>query len=333
MEEIEVSIIMLSYNHENYIKKAILSVLSQKIESNIEIIIGDDCSTDNSSNTIMKFYQKYPNVIIPVIRKKNIGASNNFYDLLRRAKGTYIAILECDDFWIDSNKLRKQIDFLKKNKFYSAVYGEIIIVNKQDEVINADYKSFENDIFTLHDFECGFFPGQTGTCVFRNFISDQIENYSIIYEGHSLICDRTLLLIFLKEGKVGILSEKLSAYRKVVDNSSNNACSIMNKDNMYLEQWDYYDRLDKYAKQNGIDISMDYLLCLTFVQSFDRFLKRRGVFDLKTCILILRKSGNMGKYLSFLTKVIFFKIRQYITKKSVSSIDIYWRNRKEYSDD
>ncbi|MCF6185625.1 MAG: glycosyltransferase, partial [Bacteroidales bacterium] len=116
-----VSILMLTYNHEKFIAQAIESVLMQKVSFNYELIIGDDCSQDNTQKIIREYQKKHPDIIKPVLRTKNIGANNNFVDIFKKATGKYIALLEGDDYWTDPNKLQKQVDFLEANPEYGIV--------------------------------------------------------------------------------------------------------------------------------------------------------------------------------------------------------------------
>ena len=109
---IEISIIMTTYNQEMYVEKAIQSALNQKTDFYYEILIGDDFSTDNTKEICLTYAQKFEDIITLDSRTKNIGLINNYADLIKKAQGKYIAILEGDDYWIDLYKLQKQYNFL-----------------------------------------------------------------------------------------------------------------------------------------------------------------------------------------------------------------------------
>lgn len=108
-----VSIIMPSYNTGKYIKKSIESVISQTYK-NWELIIVDDCSTDNTENIISQFTDKR---IKFFKNEKNSGAAVSRNKALREAKGKWIAFLDSDDLWLPQ-KLEKQINFMDKNKYH-----------------------------------------------------------------------------------------------------------------------------------------------------------------------------------------------------------------------
>ena len=112
---IEISIIMTTYNQEMYVEKAIQSALNQKTDFYYEILIGDDFSTDNTKEICLTYAQKFEDIITLDSRTKNIGLINNYADLIKKAQGKYIAILEGDDYWIDLYKLQKQYNFLENN--------------------------------------------------------------------------------------------------------------------------------------------------------------------------------------------------------------------------
>jgi glycosyltransferase involved in cell wall biosynthesis len=109
-----VSVWMITYNQEKYIAEALDSVLMQKCDFDFEIVIGEDCSTDNTRNILLEYKKKYPDKINLLLHNKNIGMIANQNATFSACKGEYIAMLEGDDFWTDENKLQIQIDYMKK---------------------------------------------------------------------------------------------------------------------------------------------------------------------------------------------------------------------------
>lgn len=113
-----VSVIMLAYNHEKWIEKAINSVLKQNTKYSFKIYVHEDCSTDNTRKILKNYAEKYPNIIVPVFAAKNRysqGIQIITDVLLPLIKGKYIMICECDDYWISDNKLETQIEYMEKN--------------------------------------------------------------------------------------------------------------------------------------------------------------------------------------------------------------------------
>ncbi len=119
-----VTVLLTSYNHDNYIAEAINSVLRQKCSFSYELLITDDCSTDDSPNIIEQFQLKYPKLIKIIANKQNIGLNATYRNALESAHGDFIAPLSGDDYWIDENKLEMQIQFLLPNKEITYVHTE-----------------------------------------------------------------------------------------------------------------------------------------------------------------------------------------------------------------
>ena len=113
MIDITVSVVMITYNHEKFIKEALESIFSQKTNFHYELIISNDCSTDNTDEVIKKIIDKNENgsLINYTNHHKNKGMIPNFLWSIQQAKGKYIALCEGDDYWTDPYKLQKQVDF------------------------------------------------------------------------------------------------------------------------------------------------------------------------------------------------------------------------------
>lgn len=126
MEEELVSIIMPSYNTGKFIKETINSVIAQTY-SNWELIIVDDCSTDNTDEIVKSIND---NRIIYLKNETNSGAAISRNKALREAKGRWIAFLDSDDLW-KNDKLEKQIKFMKENNCYFS-YTNYIEIDEND---------------------------------------------------------------------------------------------------------------------------------------------------------------------------------------------------------
>jgi glycosyltransferase involved in cell wall biosynthesis len=114
-----VSIVMIAYNLEKYLDAAVESVLIQQTNFKVELIIGEDCSTDNTRAIALKYQQKYPHLIKVLLPKKNQGLTPNCVATHNACIGKYIALLDGDDYWTNPLKLQKQIDFLESHPEYS----------------------------------------------------------------------------------------------------------------------------------------------------------------------------------------------------------------------
>lgn len=112
--DIQVSVCIVTYNQESYIAECIESIVTQQTNFKFEIIIGEDCSSDNTRAIVQQYAEKYPDLIIPVFHKKNVGVVENIKQIYEKARGKYIAHLDGDDLALPS-KLQKQFDVMEKN--------------------------------------------------------------------------------------------------------------------------------------------------------------------------------------------------------------------------
>lgn len=126
---IRVSVLMPTYNHEIFIAKAIDSFLAQQVCFDVELLIGDDFSSDNTPIVAKAYAEKYPDKIHFFQYTENKGLMLNYKYLLGQAKGKYIAILESDDEWIDPLKLQKQVEKIENSNNCGLVFSNWVIMD------------------------------------------------------------------------------------------------------------------------------------------------------------------------------------------------------------
>lgn len=110
-----VSIITITYKHASYIARTLESFVSQKTDFPFEVIVADDCSPDGTADIIRQFAQKYPDIIRPILREKNVGPEDNFLLAAQEVRGKYVAVCDGDDYFLRSDKLQRQVDLLEKD--------------------------------------------------------------------------------------------------------------------------------------------------------------------------------------------------------------------------
>lgn len=201
MREIMISILMLTYNHEEYIAQALESILMQKVNFKYEIIIGDDCSTDNTQEILIRYKEKHPDTIKLVLRQENIGATKNGYEIARMAIGKYISYLEGDDYWTHQDKLQKQVEFLEREQEFVACAHKCEIVDRIGKVksnIPTNYGFWNKLIYSKKEYEKGILPGQTATLVHRNIYIDTNIDCEIMCRASKIVGDWRIVLLLLK---------------------------------------------------------------------------------------------------------------------------------------
>jgi glycosyltransferase involved in cell wall biosynthesis len=150
------SVCVQTYQHAEFIEECLKAILSQEVDFRYEIIIGEDGSTDDTRRICEKFVKAHPGVIrlFSHSRENNIKINgkpssrfNMLYNLYH-ARGKFLAFCDGDDYWIDKNKLQKQVDFLKANPEIGMVACEIVMSDgKERKKLNAiQYFAYE-DLF------------------------------------------------------------------------------------------------------------------------------------------------------------------------------------------
>ncbi len=205
---IKVSVCMITYNHELFIKQALESVLKQVADFKYEIVIGDDFSQDNTVNILREFQAKYGDKIRLFLNKKNLGAQRNFFNVFRACRGNYIALLEGDDFWSSFNKLQTQADFLDRHPEFSMCFTNSSIVDENDNIININRLNDDRKrILRQIDIISGFIP-PTNTIMIKNYIKEFPDEYFTIVNGDLLLC-----AMITEDGDAGYINENTACYR------------------------------------------------------------------------------------------------------------------------
>lgn len=111
----KISVAVITYNQENTINQTIDGILAQEGDFDLEIVIGEDCSSDNTYTICKEYAEKFPTIIKLIRPSENLGILRNFINTLKSCTGELIGICAGDDYWIDKNKLSKQKELLDRN--------------------------------------------------------------------------------------------------------------------------------------------------------------------------------------------------------------------------
>lgn len=250
----KLSVIFITYNHGKYVEKALRSILAQETNFPFEVVVGDDMSTDNTREIIEDIAKDYPvheptgpndRQIRFVKRDKNTGRPTlNVYETTYECTGDYLAYLEGDDYWIGTDKLQKQVDFLENHSEYIAVtHGCRLIDEKDEEITDADtHKVVElydwSGKFTYNDFcYSNKWAGHYASVVSRNIYKNNVNgfDYTIIYKAHDFVDDAVILLFLLLQGDIYRLDEVMSAWRYVKKENGTNWNSLALKRNTLID--------------------------------------------------------------------------------------------------
>jgi len=264
-----VSIASITYNHEKFIAQAIDSWLMQETNFEVEIVIGEDCSSDNTRKIIESFVDKYPDMVRLIISDKNVGMMPNFIRTLKACKGKYIALCEGDDYWTDPLKLQQQVDFLEMNEDYSICFHNANIIDAKNNIIELFNKSEILETTTIENLLINSWYIPTASMVFRQSELVIPRWFKKVKNGDFTI----QLLLTCKGQKIYYINSLMSVYRKHAEGFS----TIFNSSLVFYKSMILvYKKINKFSKKrykliiNPI-LSYNYFQTLTSIQknSFD----------------------------------------------------------------
>lgn len=214
MGQVEVSVCIITYMHEKYIRKALDSVFMQKTNFEFEVIVGEDASPDNTREILLEYKEKYGDKLVLVLQEKNIGASKNSRSLQKKIRGRYIASLEGDDFWTDEYKLQKQYDILEKNPQYSAVCSDYKSVSFDGKLLKSAVLGLKKDtVKTMKNWLNEGYSVHTCTIFRRNIFPINDERYIKLRTAEPTMGDIITFTLLYDAGDIYVLKDIMSAHR------------------------------------------------------------------------------------------------------------------------
>jgi glycosyltransferase involved in cell wall biosynthesis len=205
-----VSVCMITYNHEKYISDAIEGVLMQKTEFPIQLIIGEDCSTDRTRTICEEYACEYPDKIKLLPSERNYGMMSNFLRTISASNGEYIAICEGDDYWLDDKKLQKQYDYMQHDGRCVMVYHDVYKRKYDEDDFNYINKGVVNEIvkININDLIKDTYVPSLSAFIRRD-ICDKISKDYLLRSSGSYF----LFFALCKYGYMVKMSEKMGVYR------------------------------------------------------------------------------------------------------------------------
>lgn len=220
-----VSVLMLAYNHGPYLAQAIDSVLSQRAEFAFELLIGEDCSDDDTRSIAMRYQRDHPSLIRVISADRNVGMHRNHRRLVELSRGEYLAYCEGDDYWTGNGKLAAQIAFLVSRPSYGAVHTEFSHIRQLDGRWRALPRFQQHHRGQIPDGDVfrrllsGNFI-QTCTMLVR---AKHVRDYfaSALPTDSYRVADWPLCLFIGARSRIGYLDESMAAYRMTPGSATN----------------------------------------------------------------------------------------------------------------
>ena len=218
----KLSVRLMTYMHESFVNQAMDGIMMQKTDFKIEVVVGDDFSTDRTLE-IIKSYKNTESIDVKILKREKgdeywrkrqkLGRLYNFTNILENCTGKYIALLDGDDYWTDPLKLQKQLDFLEGNEEYSFCFTRFQTKDERTNTFLDDENSKhfdKNQSFIDYDFERFYKGWHIGTQTVMFINTPETKNF---YKQYQLPRDMHLYVELLKQGKGACLKDFCAVYR------------------------------------------------------------------------------------------------------------------------
>lgn len=175
-----VSVIVCTYNQEQYISQTLDSILMQECDFEYEILVGEDCGTDATRRICEGYAEKYPQIRL-LERPHNIGKQKNYFDALIQCRGKYVSMCDGDDYWQDPLMLQKEVDYLESHPECVIVYHDSIMIDDKGNILSETEvgEQYKRD-FSSDELIRGVDISNRTIC-FRNIVDYTKIDYSLVY--------------------------------------------------------------------------------------------------------------------------------------------------------
>lgn len=216
-----ISVIVCTYDQQDTIGRTLDSILSQECHLPFEIIIGEDCSTDNTLAICKQYEQQHPNVIRVIANPSNKGFVWNYFNCLRTCKGKYIADCAGDDFWIDNKKLEDESIILEKDPSIGIVHTDWLRYNEDTKELSfpGKAKNIQTKVDGRSLLTAILMPDSRPaihlcTSLFRNeWIQKAMQQYPQFFDPQAYKCEDVQIAFFLAHmGNVAWIDKPTLAY-------------------------------------------------------------------------------------------------------------------------
>lgn len=207
----KISVVVTSYNHERYIAQCLDSVLDQRGDFQLEVVLGDDSSLDGTPRICADYQRRFPEIIVILPSERNLGITKNLERCFQSCTGEYIAVCEGDDYWTDPRKLQKQMAFLEEHGDCSMCFSALMMYLEDEErFVPHDQFTPPSDILTTADLIRWNYIGNFSCCMYRTEVIRKIP--PSLYNLYAV--DWMFNMVCGQYGGLGFIRERMSVYRK-----------------------------------------------------------------------------------------------------------------------
>ena len=212
----KVSVFVLTYNQKAFVQEAIESILMQQYP-NLEIVIGDDGSTDGAQEILVRYQKKHPGLFKLILSQKNEGITSNSNKILKECTGEYIAWLGGDDIWMPG-KLFKQVSLMESNPLASLCVSKVEWFDSKTNKTMFIYPQGDFNVTNLNIIDTAYYIGCNGSSYM--FRRKAIPQYGF-EPSISMVSDWLFVIETLRNGNIVFINEALARYRRHGESMSN----------------------------------------------------------------------------------------------------------------
>lgn len=317
-----VTVQCLAYNHEKYIRDCLEGFVIQETNFPFEVIVHDDCSTDNTAAIIRTYAERKPNIIKPIFEKENQyskkdGSLGRIMDKAKRGK--YIALCEGDDYWSDPHKLQKQFDFMESHPDFSMCFHNATCIYNNGKELPLSNEKTAREIPTREAMIKQASLCATNSMFYRK---DTYDKYPSILR-HSPVGDLPLTIWLAYSGRIYYMPEIMSAYRVMAEGSwsrRQNELTAQEQKSSALAFIKMYENLDIVTKHQYSDIFADS-------KNFHRYRFYKADNDSINCEKAFKKIKNKHQWFTY-EQIIEFKLGKFAAKIIKSLKPLYLKINK-----
>lgn len=255
MSKIAVSVVVITYGHEEFITTCLDSILNQITDFEFEVIVSNDQSPDTTDAVILNYLHQHPKAykVKYFCQSKNLGMMPNFVFTLKQAQGKYIATLEGDDYWIDQYKLQKQYDYLSKNQDFTFVLGgnDALLSNGQYKI--KEFSTWANRVYDVTMINEMSFHFSTFM-----FLKEAMKVEELLENSYAK--DFSILFYALHQGKAFFIDSVFSVYRLHLNSNWSSKSKVKNLSwdfnelHFLIKRYGYSSALRKRFIHVGLDL-------------------------------------------------------------------------------
>ena len=221
----KISVAVITYNQQETIAQTLDSILCQKGDFQLEVVVGEDCSTDNTGTICQEYVTRYPEQVVLLDNKQNMGIMRNFANTIKHCTGDLLAICAGDDYWCDAMKLQKQKDFLYTHPQYGVctTSGYRYLVRRNEMVagvapLNPVKDGNVKPFYFSSDYRGGVYAMPL-TMLFRRDLLQFIDFDTFITRGFP-VEDYPMQAILAQHTLWGHIADKTVVYRVYSDSAT-----------------------------------------------------------------------------------------------------------------